>query len=150
MSKTYFFARFLTLCVSLSLITALSWSTPLEAKTTRQSSQTVVKKIKRKPVRKRVTSRAPDKTIKNTTSRCLTPSIRALHSQAQKQMQSDIAKYGPGHEKAVQVYTSKLATTWSAMSEPYCGIGSRGVAAVKKSFIKSISHIRAEFLKAVK
>ncbi len=148
MFQTYFFTRFLVLCVSLSVTTILCLPLTVEATTTKQKSQARVKSVK--VIRKRVAAAAPEKNIKNPTSRCLTASIRSLYARAQKQMELDIAKYGPGHEKEIKVYRSKIATSWAAMSEPYCGIGSRGVAAVKKSFIKSTDHIRAEFLKLVK
>ncbi len=46
-----------------------------------------------------------------------------------------------------ELYKEKMDTVWAAMSQPYCGYGSRGIAAVKKSYIKSVERIRAEFLK---
>lgn len=49
-----------------------------------------------------------------------------------------------------EIYKMKMDTVWSAMAEPYCGYGSKGIAAVKRSYTKSVEHIRAEFLKSVK
>lgn len=49
-----------------------------------------------------------------------------------------------------EIYKMKMDTVWSAMAEPYCGYGSRGITAVKRSYTKSVEHIRAEFLKSVK
>jgi hypothetical protein len=51
-------------------------------------------------------------------------------------------------KNAADLYKEKLETVWAAMSEPYCGYGSRGTAAVQKSFNKNIARIRDEFVKA--
>lgn len=84
------------------------------------------------------------------TSRCLTPAMKALDKGAVNQMNKDIEKVGAGHDAAVATYKMKLDTIWSAMEQPYCGYGSRGIAAVKKSFLKSIDRARTEFLAEVK
>ncbi len=91
-----------------------------------------------------------EKNFQNPTSRCLTKDMVALNNKAVKQMGANIAKAGEGHDAAVKRYNGKLTMVWSAMAEPYCGYGSRGKAAVKKSFIKSIERAHAEFIGAVK
>ena len=83
------------------------------------------------------------------TSRCLTKSMIARNAAVVKQMEKDIKQFG-GHVAAAKIYREKLALVWSAMSEPYCGYGSRGIRAVQKSFMKSVERIRVEFLQHVK
>ncbi len=90
-----------------------------------------------------------ERTFVHPTSRCLTKAMSARNAAAVKQMESDIQKY-PEHANAIKIYREKLTLVWSAMSEPYCGYGSRGIAAVQKSFSKSVQRIRAEFLADVK
>lgn len=76
--------------------------------------------------------------------------MKALDAEAVKQMQGDIQKFGTGHDKAVQAYKMNLQILWSAMEQPYCGYGAYGLTAVKKSFGKSVDHVRTEFMSAVK
>lgn len=90
-----------------------------------------------------------EKNFDNPTSRCLTKEMVALNAKAAAQMEKDIAKV-TDHPAAIEKYKSMLDIVWSAMTEPYCGYGSRGISAVKKSFIKSIDRIRAEFLADLK
>lgn len=65
-------------------------------------------------------------------------------------MKTDVAKLGTDHPAAVSTYKQNLEIVWSAMEEPYCGHGSQGITAVKKSFNKSVDRLRAAFLAQVK
>lgn len=90
-----------------------------------------------------------EKEFDDPTSRCLTKEMVALNAKAVAQMGKDVAKV-TDHPAAIDTYKMKLDIVWSAMAEPYCGYGSKGIVAVKKSFIKSIDRIRAEFLAGLK
>lgn len=83
-------------------------------------------------------------------TRCLTKEMKLLNQRAVTQMAKDIQKFGTGHEAAVKLYREKLTIIWKAMSEPYCGYGSRGMRAVRGSFTKSVNKTRAQFLAATK
>ncbi|MSR85427.1 hypothetical protein EXS71_03285 [Candidatus Uhrbacteria bacterium] len=84
-------------------------------------------------------------------TRCLTPAMKSLHAQTVKQMEKDMAQVDAVvYAKAIETYQKKLSMIWSAMSEPYCGYGSRGMTAVKSSFNKSVNRMRAEFLAVTK
>ena len=92
-----------------------------------------------------------EKVFQNPVSRCLTPTMKKLNTQAAVQMKKDTGGVdGLEFAEAIKVYQQKLEIVWAAMSEPYCGYGSRGVKAVTSSFQKSISRARAEFLNTIK
>lgn len=94
---------------------------------------------------------ADEKNFSNPTSRCDTPAMRKLHAQNVGIMEDDIEHFGDeAGDKAVESYKDKLDIIWDAMAEPYCGYGSRGVSAAKKSYNKSIGRARAEFLAQAK
>lgn len=93
---------------------------------------------------------ADEKSFDDATTRCLTPEMKALHAKTLAQVETDVKKKGDGHTDAVSTYKEKIDMVWSAMEQPYCGYGSRGMSAVKHSYLKSIERIRAEFLAAVK
>ncbi len=135
---------------SFALLTLFSVSfLPLAA----EAKTVVKKKTKHKTYYHLSISSIPgrdEKNFDNPASRCLTAAMVALNNAAQKRMDADVAKSGAGHDAAVQTYKDKLAIVWAAMAEPYCGYGSQGITAVKKSFNKSIERIRADFLAAVK
>ncbi len=83
------------------------------------------------------------------TSRCLTVGMKALHAATVKKMDADIAAH-PGNASVALTYKEKIGLVWSAMEQPYCGFGSRGLAAVTHSYEKSVERIRAEYLAGVK
>lgn len=116
------------------------------------TKKTVTKKPVKKIVRMTVSAipGKDEKTIVNPKTRCLTVTIKTLHEKTVKQMTADIAKLGLGHDDAIKYYQSDIETIWSAMFEPYCGYGSRGVAAVANGFKKSASQARGRFLTATK
>ncbi|GEM_PF-1395014 len=91
-----------------------------------------------------------EKSFKNPTTRCLTKDMKQMNDQAVRQMEKDVQKLGVGHEDAVKTYQEKMNTIWAAMFEPYCGYGSRGLRAVRGSFMKSVNKTRAQFLAAIK
>ncbi len=94
---------------------------------------------------------ADEKNFDNPASRCDTPSMRKLHAQNIGIMKQDIESLGDkAGEGAVKDYQWKLDVIWDAMTEPYCGYGSRGVSAAKKSYNKSIDRARGEFLASAK
>jgi len=97
-----------------------------------------------------ITKGADEKQFANPVTRCLTKEITAMYQKAVAQSKKDIAGKGIGHEKAVQTYQDKLDISWDAMHEPYCGYGSYGLVAVKKSFQKSLNNARTQFLDGVK
>lgn len=84
-------------------------------------------------------------------SKCLTKQIRDLNQKAEKQLETDVAKYGEGHDESVKNYRYRLNMAWDAMNLPYCGFGS--ASSLKDevhSFKKSIDRARADFLKETK
>lgn len=83
-------------------------------------------------------------------TRCLTKEMKLLHQRAITQMEKDVQQFGINNEAAVTLYRDKLTMIWGAMSEPYCGYGSRGLRAVRSSFSKSVNKTRAQFLSATK
>ena len=91
-----------------------------------------------------------EKNFSNPTTRCMTASIKALHTQTVNQMNEDIAKYGAGHAAAVNRYKLNVEILWAAMQQPYCGYGAYGLTAVQKGFVKTVSHVRSSFLASVK
>ena len=91
-----------------------------------------------------------EKNFDDPTSRCLTATMKSLHDKALKQMEADLTKVGDGHDAAVQTYRQNIDIIWSAMNEPYCGYGSRGVTAVEHSFQKSVDRTRSIFLAVTK
>ena len=62
----------------------------------------------------------------------------------------DVSAVSHSKKNPAEIYREKMETVWAAMAQPYCGYGSRGVAAVKKSYNKSVEHIRADFLNGVR
>ncbi|MHB8831103.1 MAG: hypothetical protein ACYC44_03260 [Patescibacteria group bacterium] len=95
-----------------------------------------------------ITPGADEKNYANPTTRCLTAEMKKRHDQVVAQMNKDIEKY-KGRESAAKAYQENIDILWSAMHEPYCGYGSNGMTAVKRSWDKTISHVRTEFLEAV-
>jgi hypothetical protein len=95
-----------------------------------------------------ITAGADEKDFKNPDTRCLTAEMNKRHEDAIKQMETDVAKHGQGHEDAVKEYKEKIDILWSAMHEPYCGYGSQGMKAVKHSWDKTINNSRTAFLEA--
>jgi hypothetical protein len=109
--------------------------------------------VQKKKVKRISVSAMPgkdEKEFNDSATRCLTKEIKALHAATVARMNKDIAAKGTGHDAVVATYKEKIATVWSAMEQPYCGFGSRGLAAVRHSYEKSVERIRAEFLVAVK
>lgn len=91
--------------------------------------------------------------ISDADSRCVGAAFNKLYSDAQAQAKKDLAKQvdkdgnvSKTVADAYKVYGRDIALGWAAMKEPYCGFGAFGVSAAKKSFTKTISHARSEFL----
>jgi predicted membrane-bound mannosyltransferase len=84
--------------------------------------------------------------IADPTSKCLTKEMTALHAATVAQMDKDIAAAGDRHASSTEMYREKVDIVWEAMHEPYCGYGSMGMKAVKKSYKKSVERIRQAFL----
>lgn len=84
--------------------------------------------------------------IADPTSKCLTKEMKALHAASVAQMEKDIKAAGDGHASSTATYREKVDIVWDAMHEPYCGYGSMGMTAVKKSYKKSVERIRQAFL----
>lgn len=112
--------------------------------------QTAVKKTPTYRISISAIPGADEKNFDDAASRCLTKEMKALHAKTLARMEADLKVNGEGHEEAVSTYKDKIDIVWSAMEQPYCGYGSRGMTAVKHSYNKSIERIRAEFLAAVK
>ena len=139
-----FMVRLVTSVVLAGVMLSPVVSTPVYAATKIVAKKKVVKRsvssIKGKD----------EKNFVNPTTRCLTKEMKALNAKYLAQMNADIKKSNAGESQQAQTYKQKLTTVWSAMEEPYCGYGSKGVVAVKKSFLKSVERTRAEFLASVK
>lgn len=84
--------------------------------------------------------------IADPASKCLTKEMKALQAATVAQMDKDIKAAGDGHASSTATYREKVDIVWEAMHEPYCGYGSMGLAAVKKSYRKSVVRIRQAFL----
>lgn len=137
-------AKILAVLVSIGLATLLFAPLAAEAR-----AKTGVK-VRRARVSISAIRGADERELENPTSRCLTPEIKKIYENAAAQMKKDAEKFGQGHNDAVADYRSTLDLVWGAMHEPYCGYGSRGLKAVKKSLLKSFERARADFLAAVK
>jgi hypothetical protein len=96
------------------------------------------------------TKTTDQKTTASSNTFCLTAAMNALHDAVVGQMKKDIDKFGSGHDADVAAYKARISDAWSAMSEPYCGYGSNGVTAVRRSFQKTVDRARAAFLAATK
>ena len=87
-------------------------------------------------------------------TRCVTSATKALRakdvSQAIKDEETYNIKGDEELEKAYKKYLDGLDLSWEAMLEPYCGFGSHGVAAAQKSYVKTVSRVRATFMAQVK
>jgi len=144
----------LVLLTSIFIVVCVFQPSLAQAKTQTVKKKVAVTKSVKKPTYYRMSvSQIPgadEKSFSDTSSRCLTSSMKALHQQTVKQMEADIAKRGTGHEAAVQTYRDKIDIVWSAMEQPYCGFGSQGMTAVKHSYNKSVVRIRDAFLAATK
>lgn len=116
---------------------------------TKKVAQTKVAKTK-KTITVSAIPGADEKNFDDTATRCLTKEMKTLHAKTLAQLEVDAKKKGEGHAAALTTYKDKIDTVWSAMEQPYCGFGSRGMVAVKHSYLKSIERIRAEFLAAAK
>ena len=79
-------------------------------------------------------------------TRCNTAEMRTLNKQAINQMLTDIKQRKADGSQAAKLYQYKLDLIWDAMLQPYCGYGSRGITAVRKSFQKSVNRARTAFL----
>lgn len=84
--------------------------------------------------------------IADPTSKCLTKEMKKLQAATVAQMEKDIDAAGDGHASSTEMYREKIGIVWEAMHEPYCGYGSMGLTAVKKSYKKSVERIRQAFL----
>lgn len=94
---------------------------------------------------------ADEKEFNNPVSRCDTPAMRKLHAQNLSVMKKDIDAAGDRvGDEAIKAYSDKLDLIWEAMTEPYCGYGSMGITAAKKSYNKSVSRARSQFLAETK
>lgn len=123
-----------------------------------QGQAAVVKKAKisRKNVAVKQASVAQKKEQK-LVSKCNTPAIRKLHVQSLERAKKDAEQYNV-HEsdasaklqEAYKTYAEGLEMVWEAMEEPYCGYGSHGVTAVRRSYEKSVNRLRTNFIKEAK
>ena len=93
---------------------------------------------------------ADERNFTDATTRCLTKELKSLNATKVKLMQQDLVKTNADGSEEARLYKEKLALGWAAMSEPYCGFGSRGVAAAKKSYLKTVERARSEFLEKSK
>lgn len=88
------------------------------------------------------------------TTRCVTPATKALRAKDVKQAVKDEETFNikgdEELEKIYKKYLDGLDISWEAMLEPYCGYGSHGVAAAQKSYVKTVTRVRANFLAQVK
>ena len=80
------------------------------------------------------------------TSRCNTAEMKTLNKQAINQMLTDIKTRKAEGSQAAKLYAYKMDLIWDAMLQPYCGYGSKGITAVRKSFQKSVNRARNTFL----
>ena len=87
-------------------------------------------------------------------SRCVTKATKALRDKDVKQATKDGEQYDvesdPEMQKAFDIYLDGLDISWDAMQEPYCGYGSHGLEAAKKSYVKTVTRVRATFLAKAK
>ncbi len=96
-------------------------------------------------------------TISDPDSRCTTAGFKALYTSALSQATTDANKLKDGSgalsahvQKAFDTYKQDIEFGWQAMQQPYCGFGAFGVSAAKKSFQKTLSRARTNFLAVAK
>jgi hypothetical protein len=114
-----------------------------------KKKKTVVatKQFKFKTVRIATVKSEPSELMQEPVSKCLIATVKDLNAKAIKQYGADAAKYGKGHEKALERYKYRLDIAWEAMNNPYCGYGNKtGLADEIHSFKKSIERARGDFL----
>jgi len=155
MKKTLFFVfGFLSLFFVLA---AFSVPSVAFAATTKK---VVAKVAPKKVVKKKVVIKKAYKdehiAISNSASRCNTVAIRKMHDASIAQGVKDGKTYQvttstkSAFGAAYATYTRGLVVGWEAMQEPYCGFGSMGVSAAQKSYQKTLTRLRTNFLAAVK
>jgi hypothetical protein len=89
---------------------------------------------------------ADEKNFADPETRCNTAEMQALNKQAINQMLADVKQRNAEGSQAAKTYQTKLDLIWTAMLQPYCGYGSNGIRAVRKSFAKSVNRARAAFM----
>lgn len=111
----------------------------------------IVRHLKRHaPLKRRVKIQYRDEGLLSgnaTSSRCLTKAMQNMYAQALRQMDRDVLSAGAVSSTSALAYRNKLDTIWTAMAEPYCGRGSRGLSAVRHSFQKSVGKTRDAFFR---
>jgi len=140
----------LSIFFALAAIVGLVMISPMsaEAKTVKKTTRRVCYKGFC-PAAVSITKGADEKNFSNPVTRCLTKEITGMYEKAVSQMNADIKEHGD-HPVEAEDYKRRLDITWDAMHEPYCGYGSYGLAAVKHSFDKSVTHARTEYLAEAK
>lgn len=94
--------------------------------------------------------------INNPTSRCTGADFKKMYADALASAQKDFDGARKGTEgnasltAAFETYKKDLELGWQAMEEPYCGFGAFGSTAAKKSFQKTLTRARTNFLAEVK
>lgn len=94
--------------------------------------------------------------IEDPTTRCVTKATEAAQIGNVTRAIKDGETFGVATStegefgKAYREYRDGLDTLWDAMNEPYCGFGAFGVSAAVKSYNKTATRLRTEFLAAAK
>jgi leucyl aminopeptidase (aminopeptidase T) len=140
--------RFMSSVIAFFVLFALVLAAPVDAAT----------KIAKKPAKKiaydlynpRKKYGDEKKEIVNPESRCDTAANRKAHEANLVRAKQDGESFKISTDERVaelhKTYMKKLAMAWGAMEEPYCGFGAFGNSAAKKSYDKTVTRTRNEFL----
>jgi|GEM_PF-1452450 len=84
-------------------------------------------------------------------SHCVTATTKSMKATVEAAMAKDIAPYASNASAATAIANYKMALdeAWAAMTLPYCGYGSVGIADEVHSYNKTTVRVRAAFLAAI-
>lgn len=152
--------RFISLIAIFSLI--LSVFSPVTAEAATAVKKTAAKRTTGK-VRIAMNLYDPNRRYGDEKIEIENPTTRCLTAAAKKERARDLAAYEADGKKAelsddatgpladaYKKYKTAIEYAWDAMNEPYCGFGAFGSSAALKSYEKTVSRARANFLDAVK
>lgn len=148
MSITRFFSSLVAFFVVFTLVLAA----PVDAatKTVKKSSKRIAYDL----YNPRKKYKDEKKEIINPDSRCDTAANRKAHEanlvRAKKDLEPFEAETESQTEELYETYLKKLEIAWAAMQEPYCGFGAFGNSAAKKSYDKTVTRARNEFLTEIR
>ncbi len=140
--------RFFSSVVAFFVLFSLVLGAPVDAAT--KTVKKTTRKIGYDLYNPRKTYGDEKKEVLNPDSRCDTAANRKVHEVNLVRAEKDGDSFDISTDERIAelyvVYMKKLDMAWGAMEEPYCGFGAFGNKAAKKSYDKTVTRTRNEFL----